>query len=74
MIVEAFPEIQALPAEKQLALAAELLELATDSSTVAPDHEIVALLNQRLEEHRKNPENASPWSEVRKRILGRNNG
>lgn len=74
MIAEEFPEIQSLPAEKQLALAAELFELATDSSPEEPDPDIVELLNARLGEYRRNPDAASPWSEVRERILGSSDG
>ena len=74
MIVEEFPEIQSLPVEKQLALAAELFELATDCSNEVPDPQIVELLNARLEKHRKNPEDAAPWSVVQKRILNSHNG
>ena len=73
MIVEEFPEIRSLPAEKQLALAAELFELATDSSPETPDPQIVELLNARLAEHRKNPEGALPWTEVYKRLLEERN-
>ena len=70
MIVEQLPEVQKLSPERKLALAAELFENATDSTVEDPDPEIVRLLNERLADYEKNPGSASPWSEVKARILG----
>ncbi len=70
MIVEQLPEVQKLPLEMKLALAAELFEEATESLVEEPDPELVDLLHRRYEEYRSNPSDASPWSEVKARILG----
>ena len=70
MIVEQLPEVQRLSPERKLALAAELFEGATDCIAEEPDPEIVRLLDERLAEHRENPSSASPWSEVKARVLG----
>lgn len=71
MIVEDYPEIQRLSPELKLALAAELLEQATDQIAEQPDPEIVRLLDERLLDYQRDPSSASPWSEVKARILGR---
>lgn len=68
MILEDFPAIKSLSPENQLELAAELIELATDHSN-QPDPDIVAALNQRLEEYQKNPDQVSSFKEIRDRIL-----
>ena len=70
MIVENFPEVLELTPERQLVLAAELFEKATDCSVEQPDPEIVRMLDKRVEEHREDPSGAAPWSEVKARILG----
>jgi hypothetical protein len=69
MIVEEFPELQRLSPERRLALAAELLEGATDLTPGIPDPEVVRLLDERLAEYEQNPSTGSPWSVVRARIL-----
>jgi putative addiction module component (TIGR02574 family) len=71
MIVELLPEVQKLSPEDKPALAAELFEEAADWSSEAPDAELLSVLNERLAEYRANPEAASPWSEVKARILRR---
>lgn len=70
MIVEQLPEVQSLSSENKLALAVELFEGVTDCSVENPDLEIVRILDERLAEHREQPSAASPWSEVKARILG----
>ncbi len=70
MIVEQFPELQRLSPEAKLALAAELFEDLTDHAIEQPDPEIIRLLNERLAEYRDGTVAASPWSEVKNRILG----
>lgn len=70
MIVEQFPKVQRLTPERKLALAAELFEDATDSNIEEPDPEIVRLLEERLAAFNKDSSAASPWSEVKARILG----
>jgi putative addiction module component (TIGR02574 family) len=69
MIVDEFPEVQRLSAERKLALAAELIEDATDCVAEPPDPEIIRLLDQRLAEYHKNPSAGRPWHEVKARIL-----
>jgi len=69
VIVEQLPEVQRLSPERKLALAAELFEDATDCTAEEPDPEIVKLLEERLAEFQSDPASASPWSEVKARIL-----
>jgi len=69
MIVEQLPEVQKLPLEMKLALAAELFEERTQSLVEEPDPELVDLLHRRYEEYRSNPGSVSPWTEVKARIL-----
>lgn len=70
MIVEQLPEVQKLSPEMKLALAAELFEEATELLPETPDPDLVTVLLERLAEYRANPDAASPWSEVKARILG----
>jgi len=68
-MVEQYPELQLLSPARKLALAAELLESATEGSFEEPDPEIIKLLDERLREFENNPSSGSPWSEVKARIL-----
>jgi putative addiction module component (TIGR02574 family) len=68
-----FPELDQLPADEKMMLAAELWSEATaDEKEIEPDPQIVAILDERMAEYRKNPESAIPWEEVKRRLL--NNG
>jgi len=69
MVVENFPDVLELTPERQLVLAAELFERATDSTAEQADAEIVRLLDARVEEYQRDLSKAGPWSEVRARIL-----
>jgi len=71
MIVERLPEVLALPIEQKELLAEELLSLV--ALEAEKDPALLALLRQRLEEHRAEPETGTRWEELRDRLLkGRN--
>ena len=46
-------------------------EIAQDDDTEPVDPALAAELDRRLEEFRRNPGSGIPWSEVKRRILGR---
>jgi len=72
MIIEKLPAVQRLSESEKLALAAELVEQATLGESGEPDPRIVEILDERLAEFRRHPENASSWAEVKARILASN--
>jgi len=73
MIAERFPEVMALPDEDKFRLIAELWDdLAGEA--LPDDPGIAALLEQRLAEYRANPQTASPWEDVKARILASRRG
>ena len=69
MVVEQLPNVQALSPDRKLALAAEHFEMTTDNRVSEPDPENIRLLEERVREHEANPNEASPWSEVKARML-----
>ena len=65
-----YSDILDLPASERL----QLLEVILDSLIEAPDaipvsDEVRAELDRRLEAHRRNPETARPWAEVRDELF-----
>jgi|GEM_PF-3202478 len=68
MVIDSLPEVQRLPSERRLELAAEIIEQATKGDGNAPDPEIVAALNERYQDYQDNPDNVTPWRDVLKRI------
>jgi putative addiction module component (TIGR02574 family) len=70
MILERFPELLKLSELERLQLLTELREtILSDESVVDPA--IVAELERRMEEYRRNPNTARPWAEVRKELRER---
>ena len=62
-------EIKRLPIRERVHLAQEIWDSLQPSAEELPlTAEQVELIEQRLEEHRRNPDAAIPWSEVRKRL------
>ena len=73
MIAERFPEVMALPDEDKFRFIAELWDDITGNEL--PDNpEIAALLEKRLAEYRANPQDASPWADVKARIVASRRG
>lgn len=65
-----FPELDLLPPDEKMLLAAELWEeaVSTGKDIPEPDPKIVAILEERLEDYRRNPESALSWEEVKRKI------
>ncbi len=67
MILERFPELLKLTETERRQLSTELSNtLFTDEPVTDP--EIVAELERRMEEYRRDPSLGRPWSEVRKEL------
>ena len=64
-----FEAIKRLPVRERVQLAQEIWEsLQLTAEELPLTEEQVELIRQRLDEHRRNPEAALPWSEVKKRL------
>ncbi len=64
-----FPELDKLPVDEKMILAAELWGEATADDVVGqPDPRIVAALEERMEQYRRDPGSALPWEEVKRRV------
>ena len=68
MIAERFPEIAQLPDEDKLTLMAELWQDVTDDAA-DESPELTAFMEQRWQKCLQHPERASPWVQVKARIL-----
>ena len=61
-----------LPVPERIRLVSEIWDSIAECPEEIPLTDATReLLRKRLEEHRANPTSASPWSEVKKRILGK---
>lgn len=69
MIIEKLPEVQRLSDEDKMALAVELINETTVTDDGEVDENIIAMLYERLEEHRKDPDAVFTWEEVKARAL-----
>jgi putative addiction module component (TIGR02574 family) len=64
-------EIRKLPVPERLVLVAEIWDSIVEESAGLPlSPEVAAELDRRLDEHRRNPHDSVPWSEVRKEVFG----
>jgi len=71
MIAERIPELKALSTEEKLLLVRELWdELAAAPEAFPPRDDHNKILQQRLEDYRRNPQNVLAWEQVKARILG----
>ena len=69
MILERIPEILRLTKEEQAELCGELVELlAEDDGWRELSPEIVAELDRRMEEYRRDPSTGRTWEQVKARI------
>ena len=68
MIAERFPGLAQLPDEDKMTLMAELWKDVMDD---APDDNpaLADFVEQRWQEYQQHPEQVSPWSDVKARIL-----
>ena len=61
-----------LPVRERLQLVSEIWDsIAETPEAIELTDETKALLEKRLREYRDNPDAASPWAEVKERILNR---
>ena len=75
MISERIPELARLSPDEKLRLAAELFADAEDiGSAQEPSHEVMKLLEQRLEQYSSNPESAVDWNSFREALKSLKNG
>ena len=75
MIAEQIPQIEDLTSDEKLSLMGELWEQVSGEALEAetkPSPEMVAMLRERLDEYRRNPDAVSTWEEVKQRIRQRN--
>ena len=68
MILEQVPAVQRLSPDEKWQLIDELWEELLPRSDSEPQPEILALLEGRMAEYRKNPTLAAPWAEVKARL------
>lgn len=69
MIAERYPGLIDLSDEEKLALMAELWDDVTGHSA-ADSPALAAFVKARWQDYQQHPEQVSPWSEVKARILG----
>ena len=70
MIAERIPDLQKLTVQEKLLLAGELWDqVANSEECLPPRQDHVRILEQRMGEFKKDPENLSHWEEVKRRIL-----
>lgn len=71
MIAERIPDLKKLTLQEKLELAGELWdEIASSEECLPPRQDHVQLLEERLAEYQRNPENVSSWEEVTEESLG----
>ena len=71
MILEQHPELSHLSPSDKLMLVTELWDdLATNPDQIPVTDVVIAELDRRMEQHRKDPAAVSTWEEVQLRILG----
>jgi len=71
MIADRIPELKSLTAEEKLILVGELWEeLAAEPGAFPPREDHIRLLQTRLEEYRKRPDDVVAWDDLKSRILG----
>ena len=75
MIAEQIPQIEDLTSDEKLILMGELWEQLSREALepeTKPSPEMVAMLRERLDEYKRNPDAVSTWEEVKQRIRRRN--
>jgi putative addiction module component (TIGR02574 family) len=71
MIAETIPQLKNLSREEKLILVEEIWnELASDPEAFPPREDHIQIVRERMAHFRENPDSASPWNEVKARILG----
>lgn len=71
MILEALPAVRQLNSCEKRQLAVELWNSAdSEDGEVSVDSAMLALIDQRLQQHAANPAAVSTWDEVKQRVFG----
>jgi hypothetical protein len=69
MIAETIPALRDLSSDQKIILAAELWRDAIGQGENDPNPALVEALKERLDFHRKHPDDVSTWEAVRSRII-----
>jgi putative addiction module component (TIGR02574 family) len=73
MIIERFPEVQKLSPSEKLLFVSELWnDLESQPSQVPVSPAIIAELDRRMEQFKKNPNEFTTWEAAKERILASN--
>lgn len=71
MILEQHPEIQRLSPTEKLALVTEIWDdLAAHPANLPVSSEVIAELERRMENYRKDPTQVTTWEAIKQRVLG----
>lgn len=72
MILEQHPELSRLSPADKLMLVNELWDdLAANPDQIPVSEEVIAVLERRMDDYRKDPTAVTTWDEIQLRILGR---
>ena len=72
MILDSIPELKRLTPSEKLLLVSELWnDLAAHPTEVPVSREVIAELDRRMAEYRRDPSKVTTWEEIQQRILGR---
>jgi len=70
VIAETIPQLKQLSVEEKLILVGELWdELASQKDAFPAREDHIKLLEERLEQYRKNPQDVRAWEDVKRRIM-----
>jgi putative addiction module component (TIGR02574 family) len=72
MILESIPAVKDLTSAQKLLLVSELWDdLAAHPAEVPVPRELIAELDRRMADYRRDPSQVTTWEAIQKRILGR---
>ena len=72
MILDSIPELKRLTPSEKLLLVSELWnDLAAHPTEVPVSREVIAELDRRMAEYRRDPSKVTTWEAIQQRILGR---
>ena len=72
MILQTIPEVARLTAAEKLLLVSELWDdLAANPTEVPISREVIAELDRRMMEYRRDPSKTTTWEVIQQRLLGK---